>query len=90
MSTRVLQGLGLAALIFVAWAFAFSMDSATAALGTNAGRGAADTLPNKFHRPASRLGWTSPELHFRSNVLGSASGWKRNCSSGPSATAAAY
>ena len=56
MSTRVLQGLGLAALIFVAWAFAFSMDSATAALGTNAGRGAADTLPQQVSPPRIQAG----------------------------------
>ena len=56
MSARVVQGLGLAALVLVAWAFAFSMDSAPAALGANASLGAVDTLPQQVSPPRIQAG----------------------------------
>ena len=56
MSARVSQGLGLAALVLVAWAFAFSMDSAPATLGANAGRCAVDTLPQQVSPPRIQAG----------------------------------
>ena len=56
MSARVSQILGLAALVLVAWAFAFSMDSAPATLSANAGRCAVDTLPQQVSPPRIQAG----------------------------------